>query len=60
MRKTPKPGVLTYSEQITPEDIENAFDDRTLSSLVGKVEHKDDWEALVGTLDRWHDRGIRS
>lgn len=51
-------SMLTHFRAPSTDEIESldVFDDRTLAHLAGKVEHKDDWEALVGTLDRWRDR----
>jgi hypothetical protein len=56
--KHPKHTLLTHFRTAAPDEIEalDMFDDRDLASLAGKVEHKDDWEALLGTLDRWRDR----
>lgn len=42
----------------TPQELDtlHLFEDLTLADLAGKVEHKDDWEAFIVTLDRWRDR----
>lgn len=59
-----KLSLTTYDHHSVDKDVENLrnFDDRTLSSLIGRnVAHPDDELAdVVRSLDRWQDRKFRA